>query len=348
MGAVKPVFRASSPEDREAIVTFLKQVFGSDPREPYLQPAHMQWKYWQPSPGWEGSRSFLLEREGNIVAHGAAWPLTILTPEGSVSAFNLIDWAASPKLPGSGTYIMKRMAELADVVCVFEGTEIARQMRTAMGFRPRNDVHVMARPLRPVRQILSHQRKNWKSPARLLRNLKHSFSGGAPSAGWEASPVSAPEIALDVFAQPSGLSFVFQQDQAVLRYQAGCPTAESQFYSVTHEGAQVGFFHLMLVPGHARIAEASVKGGRPDFWKQLYRLAVSKAKENKNVHEIVAFAPTAVMREALASAGFRTHHHEPVLIFDPKRRIPEEAQLQMQMIQSDAAFWHPRGANYLT
>lgn len=348
MGAVKPVFRASSPEDREAIVTFLKQVFASDPREPYLQPAHMQWKYWQPSPGWEGSRSFLLEREGIIVGHGAAWPFTILTPEGSISAFNLIDWAASAKLPGAGTYIMKRMAELADVVCVFEGTEIARQMRTAMGFRPRNEVHVMARPLRPVRQIVSHQTKNWKSPARLLRNLARSFSGGTPANGWGASRVSPAEIAPDVFAQPSGVSFVFEQGPAVMSYQADCPTAESQFYSVTYGGAQVGFFHLMLTPGQARMAEASVKGGSPDSWKQLYRLAVSKAKENKNVHEMVAFGPSPVMREALASAGFRTHHHEPVLIFDPKRRIPEGADLQMQMIQSDAAFWHPKGANYLT
>jgi hypothetical protein len=348
MGAVKPVFRGSSPSDRENIVSFLRQVFGSDPDEPYLDPAHMQWKYWQDRPRWEGSRGFLLEREGGIVAYGAAWPLTILTPEVAVPAFNLIDWAGSPKLPGSGTSIMKRMAELADVVCVFGGTEIARQMRAAMGFRARNDVHVMAKPLRPVRQIISHQTKNWKSPARLLRNLKRSFGGASPSTGWQASKVSPAEISPDILTRPRGLSFVFEQDAAVMSYTASCPTARSHFYSVTHEGTQIGFFHLMLVPGQARIADASVIDDRPDAWKQLYRLAVAKAREMTSVHEMVAFAPNSVTREALASAGFRTHHHEPVLIFDPKRRIPEEAQLQLHMIHSDAAYWHPKGPNYLT
>ncbi len=348
MGAIKPSFRPSTPDDRERVANFLQTVFGSNPNEPYLQPAHMQWKYWQARGEWQGSRSYLLEREGQIVAHGAAWPIEILAPGHSVSAFHFIDWAADPKLPGAGISIMKRMAESADVICVFGGSEAALKMRAAMGFRPRNKIQVMARPLRPFRQSLSHQTKNWKSAARFFRNLRWSVAGGSAAPGWQAASVRPNDLPLDVFPAPGPSDFVFEQNAARLSYMADCPTAQSRFYLVTHQGTPAGFFHLMLVPGQARLADAWVKKNTSAEWQQLYRLAVAEALKLQTAYELVSYASNPVVRDALQQAGFHTHHEEPVLIFDPKQRVPEQAQLHLQMVHGDAAFWHRGTPLYLT
>jgi len=42
---------------------------------PALDEALLQWKYWEPGTSRKGSRSFALEQDGNLVAHGSIWPI---------------------------------------------------------------------------------------------------------------------------------------------------------------------------------------------------------------------------------------------------------------------------------
>ncbi len=107
---MKAEFRATTPADAGAIAAFLGRVFEAREGEPIIDPGMMQWKYWRERPGWQGSRSFVLERGGSIVAHGAAWPARILSAE-EIPCFFLIDWAASSDFPGAGVSIMTQYGE---------------------------------------------------------------------------------------------------------------------------------------------------------------------------------------------------------------------------------------------
>lgn len=342
---MKPTFRTSTSLDRPAIAEFLQRTFTSAALEPYLQPAHMNWKYWQSRPDWPGSRSFLLERDGEPLGHGAAWPLRILAPDGEISAFHLIDWAADPKLPGAGVSIMKRMADTADVVCVFGGSDAAKRMRAAMGFRPRNAVETWVKPLRPWRQSLTHQTKSWKSAARLLRNWAWSRKSVQEEPHWSAHLMRAEAL---TSPQPRGRQLVFEQTPAQIHYLLDCPTARFQYFTVLHLGSPVGYFCLAFVPGQARLADAWLSSDAPDAWDQLVSLAHSHALADHSVNEIVAQASSAAMQLALRQAGFRLHHSDSVLVYDPKGRIPEAASLDLQMIHGDMAFWHRGHPLYLS
>jgi hypothetical protein len=345
-----PLFRASTPEDAEAIARFLQAVFGSDPREPYLQPDHMRWKYWQPRTDWPGSRSFVLEYGGSIGAHGAAWPTRILTPSGAVDAFFLFDWAADPNRPGAGFSLMRRMAETAGIVCGFGGSDAARRTRAAMGFRPHNEVQVFARPLKPFRQMVTHQDRSWKSPVRLARNLAWSLGRAAAMAGWSAreiDPQSAGSIAVP-FPEPSGNRCVFEQSGERLAYLRACPTAESRLYAVFIQDRITGYFFLTFVPGQARVSDAWLETDDVNRWGNLYRLAAQAASAHPDANEVVAYAATPAAIGGIPAAGFHKRASDNVLLYDPESRIPADADLHLQMVHGDMAFWHMGKAEYLT
>jgi hypothetical protein len=342
---MKLVFRPSTPRDQPAIAEFLRRTFGSEADEPYSHPEHMRWKYWQPRHGWPGSRGFLLKRDGELIAHGAAWPLRILAPGHAMSAFHLIDWAADPKLPGAGVSIMKHMAELVDVVCVFGGTDAALRMRAAMGFRPRNEAQIWVKPLRPLRQALTHQTRNWKSAARLARNWMWSREPAKERSQWTAAPIRVEGVP---FPQSDGQRFVFEQAPEQIRYLLQCPTARFEYFTVRRAGEPVGYFCLVFVPGQARLAESWLQTDEPDACGQLLRLARQQALANPNSNEMVAQTSSASMQAALRDAGFRLYHSDSVLVYDPKRSMPETAILDFQMIHGDMAFWHRGRPLYLS
>jgi hypothetical protein len=257
----------------------------------------------------------------------------------------LIDWAADPKLPGAGVSIMKHMAELADVVCVFGGTDAARRMRAAMGFRPRNEAQIWVKPLRPWRQALTHQTRNWKSAARFARNWMWSRETAKERSEWTAAPIRAEEVP---FPQSGGQRFVFEQAAEQIRYLLQCPTARFEYFTVRRAGEPVGYFCLVFVPGQARLAESWLQTDEPDACAQLVHLARQQALANPNSNEMVAQTSSASMQAALRDAGFRLHHSDSVLVYDPKRNMPEAAILDFQMVHGDMAFWHRGRPLYLS
>ena len=56
-----------------------------------------------------GSRSFTARHDGAIVAHAAAWPVRVCVAGRVVPAAHLIDWAADPKYPGAGIWLLRQI-----------------------------------------------------------------------------------------------------------------------------------------------------------------------------------------------------------------------------------------------
>jgi len=321
----KPVFRPSSPDDQPRIAEFLSRIFRVPLSHPTIRRDMMHWKYWQPGPAWDGSRSYVLERDGAILAHGAVWPIEMLPGTDNLTAVALIDWAADPASAGAGIALTTRIFQLAEAVIVIGGSEEALRMRAAMGFRPRNRIEMMARPLRPFRQIADDPKWTWKTPARLARNLAWSlWPLSEPSPGWTSVP-----------ADPASL----------LGHLAKCPAATSAFRHVLKDGRPAGWYFLIFVPGQARIAACALSTPFENQWLPLYRLAIEDAGAS---NEIIALASNTRQHDALAACGFRMRRTEQILVYDPRGRIPADAHLELQLMHSDDAFAHGETPSYLT
>ncbi len=60
--------------DVEEVSRFLRNTFQADEKWPPFQPDVVRWKSLTPHPLWQGSRGYVIRREGQIVAHGCAMP----------------------------------------------------------------------------------------------------------------------------------------------------------------------------------------------------------------------------------------------------------------------------------
>ena len=345
---MKAEFRATTPADAGAIAAFLGRVFGARVGEPIIDPAMMHWRYWRERPGWQGSRSFVLERGGAIVAHGAAWPAKILSAE-EIPCFFLIDWAASSDYPGAGVSIMKHMAQRVPVNFVYGGTEIARKMRFAMGYRPRNEVRTLALPLHPLRQILtSHW--NWRTPARFARNFLWSRRKPGLASRWGAQPVNARQIRGSNVPWPvrDSHSLMLERNPELFEYLTDCPVAPGTFFLAMRDSEPAGYFCLTFPPGQARIADAWISSSQIEDWVEFYALAVEQACRRPGVNEVTAAAASEITLAALEKCGFRVRARDPVQLYDPQKRVPPDLPLEVQLIDGDAAFRNSAGPDYLT
>jgi hypothetical protein len=342
---MKPVFVTSSPEDAPKIAQFLVKAFSAGPDDMIARPDLMHWKYWAHRDDWPGSRSFRLEREGDIVAHGAPWPSFVRTPAGPVlRGAQVLDWAADPSTPGAGLAVMKHIApEHVDLIFALGGSNATRRVLPAIGFKPFNDVSFFAKPLRPLAQIVSHQFRNWKSPARLIRNFAWSRRAIASAPGWSSRPVDAGEIR--AWPEPGGAT-VLVRDAKKFEYFSKCDLIRPRLYSVEREGHQAGYFYLVFVPGQARIADAWAID--PVAWTQLYALAIERALDDPGTNEITTIAGLEVAQEALEHSGFRRRRVERLMIYDPKKVLDPSTRLHFQMIDNDAFFRHSGRPDYDT
>jgi hypothetical protein len=346
---MKAEFRATTPADAPAIAAFLGRIFELGPDEAFLDRRTMVWKYWTERPGWQGSRSYVLERGGSIVAHGAAWPSKILAGAG-IPSFSLIDWAASPEFPGAGVSIMKHMAKLVPVNFLFGGGEASRKMYFAMGYRPRNEVRTLALPLHPLRQIVTSNRWNWKTPGRLARNLLWSRRKALPADGWHAQPVAPLEISRAGVPWPAGnpRTLMLERNPELFEYLSNCPAARAAFFLAIRDSEPAGYFCLMFLPGQARIADAWVASTRVEDWIQTYALAIELASRRPGVNEVTAAAAGEIPFAALESCGFHVRATDSVQVFDPKKHVPPDLPLDVQLIDGDAAFRNTANPDYLS
>jgi hypothetical protein len=345
---VKSVFRMSSPADAGRIADFLSRVFHTGPQDLVVRPEHLHWKYWAERRGWHGSRSYTLERDGTIVAHGAAWPSTLRTNNGAVmTAAQIIDWAADPDVPGSGLVLMKNFSKSIDLIFALGGSESTRRILPAFGFRPFNEISLFARPLRPFRQIVTHQRGSWKSAARLARNLWWSISPVCRVApGWSSRPASGNEIAS--WPEPGDREAVLGRDAEIFRYFSVSPHIRSALHLVEHNGIQAGYFYLVFAPGQARIADAWTPGADPDSWKQIYALAALRAQEEPGINEVMTIAGLERSQRALANCGFRARRADRLMIYDPNKKLDASTRVHFQLIDNDAFFRHSERPEYET
>jgi hypothetical protein len=340
---MKSHFRATTPEDAGAIAAFLRRIFSMDPAHPGLEPRHMRWKYWDDWPDWPGSRGYVLTQDGEIVAHGAVVPLTCLWEGRSLKVVRVIDWAADAKSVGAGVTLMKRIGQMAGAVMAVGGAEATLKIFPALGAKRFGVAHHYARPLRPFRRLFGETNADWKAGARFARGLLWWLR--APSAappGWEARRITADQLASISFPRPAPWpgTAVFERSSASLSYYLQCPSVQMELFAVERKSSLRGYFLLAFVGGQVRIAESWVDSGDAADWRALHLLAVHEAMRRPEALEAVTMCSDPIARQSIEECGFHHRETSELLLLDSSRQGLPDANLRVQMMEGDAAYWH--------
>jgi hypothetical protein len=323
-------------------------MFRFDAGASFLSERHMRWKYWSDRPDWDGPRSFAARHNGAIVAHAAAWPVRVRIPDQVVPAVHVIDWAANPDYPGAGIRLLRHIGAKVRVMIATGGTEIARRILPVIGFRPHGDLYRFARPVRPFGQALTTAERDWRLPARLVRNTLCRLSPPLSlPRGWLAPPLGPEEVPERLWPQPSPATAVTARDAGFYRYALNAPAARHALYGLEKRGESVGYFCLVFAPHVARIADLWLPSTNVEDWCAGFRTATVVAAREKGVYEVSAWASTALGKEGLVRAGFRLGECAVVSLFGDDRILAGRT-LHVQMLDCDAGFLSGEAASYLT
>lgn len=340
-------FRPTRPDDAGGIVEFMQRVFGMHRDHPSFRPDQMHWKYWREHPDWQGSRGYLLERDGHIAAHGSVVPLTCLWGVRRLKMADVIDWAALPGNPGAGIALLKNIGKLVDGIFIAGGTEAAQKVFQSLGFRDCEPAETFALPLRPVARFIEDSEPMWKRAARLARNsIWAAQSPGFTSSNWTARKIAPDEHPFPT-PTPRAQEAVFERTPEAIALLLDCPAAPGEFYLLEKGNGSAGYFILTQAVSQCRIADSWVEPGRPEDWRALYRLAVAAARKHPNSTEIVTIVSNdEAAREGLLQAGFRHRGTGSLRVFIPGGECPRN--MRYQMMDNDNAWLHDGTTSYRT
>lgn len=302
-------FRPTEPDEAGRVREFLASVFRTGLSAPSLDPALIHWKYYEPRPDWVGGRSFVLERNAAIVAHGCVWPMRL----GHIEASQIIDWAGARSSPGAGLLLRREIEKMVPVSVAIGGSEDSRNVLPRAGYKTAAQFRRFARVLHPVRQMRQRKRGAfWRNAAKTFRNALWQIQA-FPSlpAGWSFQPVQA--------FSPADLPPQSIRPAELLNYFLRCPGAEVRGYRLLREKEPAGFFLISEVAGQARIADLHTADG----WDAGVAAAVQAARQSKSASELVANSSYAPFSRALTEAGFIARGEQPVYVLDKSSALAD-------------------------
>jgi hypothetical protein len=261
-----------------------------------------------------------------------------------------LDWAGSAGAPGAGVLLLRKLAELTDTLFAVGGSAQTQAILPKAGFEIRGESVLFAKVVRPWGQLRSRPSHDWKSPARLARNVLWSLSGLAPARGWSA--VRVPRFDAAAFPGKFGsLPKTFtpvRHNAGILNYLLGCPGAAARGGLLVENGATRGYFVVSRAGRQGRIAGVFVDSERPEDWRAAYAVACRAAAEHPAICEVAAAGSMPLATDAISANGFRPRRYDPVLVYDPKRLLAGLPPLNLQLLDGDEFFLSDPAYPYLT
>jgi hypothetical protein len=346
---MKSSFRPTSIGDLNALRQFLARSFGVGPDIPSWDPAVMSWKYWDRRDDWTGPRGYVLERDGVIVAHAGIWPMTLGAGDDTVQGIQMIDWAAAKESPGTGLALIQKLASMFDFIYSIGGSEMTCKVLPAFGFSQYTREWRGVRPLRPLRQIVTHQTRTWKLVPRLIRNWFWAMpKGSSPYKNWRAIEIAPQEILGAIYLARVADARFSPRSPAFFEYLLRCPVARFSLYGIVDRGELRGHFAISVLRGQARVAGVWLREPSREAWAAAYFLARQTALRLKGAYEIVAVGSEGASRSGAAEAGFRIMQGPFVYLLDKHGKLSLSPEFQFQLCDDDAAFSDTGTASYWT
>ncbi len=346
---MKSSLRPTSISDLNALSQFLAHAFDVGPDAPFLNPTMMAWKYWERRDDWTGPRSYVLERDDAIVSHAGLWPVTFGAGADAVHGIHMIDWASAKESPGAGLALVQRLATMFDFIYSIGGSEMTSKVLPAFGFVEYKRQWKGARPLHPIRQILTHQTRTWKLVPRLARNsLLAMVKDRNPYMGWKAIEIQPATISDERYVSRTVEASFTPRPPAFFEYLLRCPSTPFSLYGLMSDGGLVGHFVISVVRGQARVAGVWLREPVQESWTAAFSLARRTALGLKGTNEVVVFGSESPSRIAAAQAGFRMMPGPIVYMLDKLKKLSLSQNFQFQLADGDLAFLDSGLSSYWT
>jgi hypothetical protein len=337
MVAVPLVFRPSCPSDSSKLASFLKRILARNSPCPGFEETGLSWKYWSPREDGDGSRSYVLEGKDGIQAHCGVLPAWLHHAHGRTRVAHFIDWAADPRTFGAGARLLRKIVPLSGTLMAIGGSQDTRKMLPLMGFRPANEAYFVARPVRPFRQAVRHQQRDWRLPARLARNaLWARFPAIKNPAGWSFELIGPDRVPNDLWSMGAAPWAARERLPLVYAHYLGCPFMRFRLFLIHRQQRPVGCFLIGFVLGQARVADLWLLEQSPEWYDAAYRLALVASLTDPTVVEVIGLASIRWRLDALKRCGFREFRREPVMVC-PFEDVPPDG-FDCQLLDNDTAF----------
>jgi len=325
------VFRPSTPADALQLKQLAAIAFDNERPLPVFEPAMMHWKFWAPRPDYHQPRSYVIEARGRIVAHSGFWPVRVDGLDGG----HLIDWMAVPDEPGVGSLVHQRLGELLEFQFSIGGAQKGFNMLGVLGFTEMGMADSWARPLRPLRQMLTHQRRNWRLPGRYLRNLWWSrFPRASAATGCRAERIDRCQVP--------------ERQPGFFDYLAACPGLQLLCFRILEGSSVLGQFALARVGLQARVAGIWLEQPSVTGWAIALELAQRAALACTPACELLFRAASPASREAAQLTGMHWAGEE-MICTRARAGGPVVTSLHYQLCDNDGVFLtNDTAENYAT
>ena len=336
---MKSSLRPTTAADLGAVREFLRGVFNCGDDAPFLEPRLMAWKYWDRRDDEPGPRSYVMERDDRIIAHTGVYPLRF----GEVRGVQLIDWASSKEHPGAGLAILQKMDSMFDFIYSIGGSEMTRSILPAFGFVEWGNQWRAAVPVRPFRQMATHQSRNRKLAPRLARNFAWSRAGaevGGDYAKWKSAKIRPDEL-------PGELCPI--RSAGFFEYLLRCPgLSNAGLYGVRNEHGVQGHFALGETQRQVRVAGVWIRDASDDGLQTMYALARKAAAKIPGACEVALAGTGDRSPQAAMKAGFRMLGSVPIYLRNRKGKLRLPADFQFQLSDDDSFFLGSGAPDYWT
>jgi hypothetical protein len=332
--------RATAQNDLPALTKFLVRVYKFEPSDFHADPRLLEWKYLCPRPGWDGSRSYVLEKDGEIVAHGGVSPVTFHLPTGqSVSSLTIMDWAADSTIPGVGIMLLRKLMGMAPTSFIVGGAPVTRQIIPRIGFRQAGDALTYAGWLRPWREFRTRPRTG-RSFLRLLHGLAHPVPiRSRLGKQWEFVPVSKFDDSLQPLLSGAKRTWTFSERTVVdLNYLLQCPHLKMRGFLLRRQGILCGYFVLGNSAWETRLFDLAVDSDDGNDWKLACAAVTNAALLDPKVCRIRVLSTLPILSRALAWNGYSCQYKEPIALHDPTDALGRAFPVSFQLFDGDSGY----------
>ena len=330
-------FSVIPPQRTDEVLRFLAGVFGTTETPANFAPETLAWKFFEPHPWWPTGRSYVLETEGGIAAHGCAAPVRFVVGDAVLDSAVIFDWASGKLLPGAGLLIWRHCAQLTDgPLLAIGGTSQAQRVTSQVKwFVPKEDLRWYARPMKPWKRFLRSPR-SLRDFLKLGRNIWWSRVPSLPSAkGWSCRP-ARPE---DPVFTPAGDFVPILRTRPWIDYLAACPIANCTLWILECGGEARGHALVANLGGSARVADFALGGKQgQDAMTSAFSALLRALQSQSDILEVVAGSSLDEDTRAFTRCGLRDRASDRVLSADLHKAFPPDARLQIVPVLNDAYY----------
>ncbi len=327
-------FSVTTPERSNEIIAYLCEIFGITALPPNLSPKTQAWKYFAVHPWWPTARSYVLESEGEVAAHGGVAPVRFAAGDAVLESMVIIDWASGKLVPGAGLLLCRRCMEVQNcsLLAIGGSDDTLRLLPKVRWFVPQADMEWYARPLKPWRRFLRSAR-DMRDVLKFFRNVGWKSLSSLPSPGkWTCRLARAGD---PVFT-PAGDFVPILRTRVWIDYLSACPAAKCKLWILAQEGVPRGHALISNLGGSARVADFTLGGEQTaETAAQAFSAMIRALESDNTLLEIVAASSLALDIHAFRACGLRYRRKSAVLLADIGKTFPPNSILEIKPLLAD-------------